>query len=117
MFNFKKIRRFFSFDRIVGYMTIAGSLVTIYGVERIDNLTVDLKPVIAIIQKQQNEKPKTIRDTVIMIHKDTIIYRDTVLLKPVVIQSSQNSATPSVQTEKDRVDKRESDFRVRHQLP
>lgn len=123
MFNFSKLKRLFSFDRIVGYMTIAGSLAAIYGVERIYSLTVDLTPVIAIIQKKQNDNPKIIRDTITIIHKDTIIRkdtivrRDTVLLKPVVVQSLPNLTSPSAPTKRDWVDYWNKIFREKHQLP
>lgn len=77
-----KIRRFFTFDKIVGYATIVGSIATIYGASKIYNLTVELKPVIKIIQEEQSANQKIIRDTVTIMRRDTVILKKSVSLPP-----------------------------------
>lgn len=108
-----KIKRFLSFDRIVGYATIAGSMATLYGVKKIYNLTVELKPVIEIIQEEQNANLQKIiiRDTITETRRDTVILRDTVFLP-------LRASTPIPENKKwDRINQTEAEFRRRHQLP
>lgn len=117
MRNFHITKRFLTFNRIVGYATIAGIIATLYGVKKIYNLTVELKPVIEIIQKEQGQSQKFVRDTITIIYRDTVILKDTIILKDTVFQSLQKPTYPSTSKEWDWINQRENDFRKKHQLP
>ena len=112
MCSFSKKRRFLTFDRIVGYATIIGCVVAIYGVNKIYSLTVELKPVIEIIQEEQNNNQKISPDTIVIMRRDTVIIKDTVSLP------LQNSPEYSPKDkERERIINDENRFRERHQLP
>lgn len=74
--SFSRLKPLFSFERIVGYMTIAGSIATVYGVEKIYNLTVELKPIIEVFQNEPGHS--VIRDTITVVVRDTVFYPDTI---------------------------------------
>jgi len=118
MYDFSKIKRFFTFDRIIGYATIAGSIATIYGANRIYNLTIELKPVIEIIQEKRGTNPRIISDTVTIIRRDTVILRDTVIFRDTV-SLPLRGAIDSSQKDKEwyKIMMKDKDFRERHMLP
>lgn len=101
-----------TFDRIVGYATILGCAATIYGANKIYNLTVELKPVIEIIQEEQSTNQKIYPDTIMVMRRDTVIIKDTVFLP------LPNYTEPSLKDkERERINNDEERFRGRHQLP
>lgn len=106
-----KIKRIFSFNRIVGYATIIGSIATLYGIKKIYSLTVELKPVIEIIQKERAQSQNISRDTIMIIHRDTVILRDTVSL------SFRDSMLMHEDPKWCIINTKEMKFRRRHQLP
>lgn len=111
MCNFSKIRKFITFDRIIGYATIIGSVATVYGAKKIYSLTVELKPVIEIIQEEQSTNQKISPDTIMIMRRDTVIIKDTVFLP------LQDSPESSLDKERERINNDENRFRKRHQLP
>lgn len=109
---FSKIRRFITFDRIVGYATIVGCVATVYGAKKIYRLTVELKPVIEIIQEDQSINQKMSPDTIVIMRRDTVIIKDTVFLP------LHDYTEPSPEDkERERINNDEERFRKRHQLP
>lgn len=113
MCNPYKFKRFFTFDRVVGYATIAGSIATLYGVKKIYNLTIELKPAIEIIQEKRVQHQNVIRDTITIICRDTVICRDTIFLS---FRDSIYPVTPKNNT-RSRIEDKNKAFRKRHQLP
>ena len=112
MCDTSKTKRFFTFDRIVGYATIVGSIATIYGANKIYNLTVELKPVIEIIQEEQSTNQKIYPDTIVVMRRDTVIIKDTVFLP---LHDYTESSPEDKEWEK--INNDEERFRRRHQLP
>lgn len=110
--RFSKIWRYFTFDRIVGYATIIGCVATIYGAKKIYSLTVELKPVIEIIQEEQSTNQKIYPDTIVIMRRDTVIIKDSVFLP-------LHDYTESLPEDKERegINNNEERFRRRHQLP
>lgn len=121
MWNSAKIKRLFTFDRIVGYMTIAGSIAAMIGATIINNFTVELKPVIEVMQAEGNQPTnigtKIIRDTVTLVQRDTITLVKTEIKKDTVTKYVR-VAEPSNPQEKVKAQTRKSedDFRERHGL-
>lgn len=112
MCSLSKIGRYFTFDRIVGYATIIGCVATIYGAKKIYSLTVELKPVIEIIQEEQSPNQKISPDTIVIMRRDTVIIKDTVSLP------LEDYTMPSPEDkERKRINNDEERFRRRHQLP
>lgn len=110
------IKRIFTFNKIVGYATVLGSLATVYGVIRVNSLTVKLEPVVKVFQNGQHEiqgqTPIIIRDTIIykdtIICRDTVSYRDTITIKDTVRLSSDDDLS--------RINALEHTFRETHGL-
>lgn len=87
-------------------MTIAGSIATIYGASKIYDLTVELKPVIKIIQEVKEPELRIIRDTIVAIHRDTVIVKAT---------TSPYASDAQIQMDsEDDIRRKESIFRKKH---
>lgn len=114
MQSYSKIFRFFAFDRLVGYATIIGCVATIYGAKKIYNLTVELTPVIKVIKKEQSIPQQVVSDTITVIHRDTVIIKDTIFLQP---QHIIESTPKDKDIEHERIRNDEESFRKRHNLP
>lgn len=119
MWNSDKIKRLFTFDKIVGYMTIAGSIATVIGATIINNFTVELKPVIEVMQEEGNLPAKSVikvvRDTVMLVQKDTVTLVKTEIKKDTVYVRVTESSNPQ-EREKEQTRNSEDNFRKRHNL-
>lgn len=55
-------------------------MATLYGAKKIYNLSVELLPVIKIIQEEQSIPQQIVSDTITIIRRDTVIIKDTALM-------------------------------------
>ncbi|MDE7433455.1 MAG: hypothetical protein K2N34_16285 [Lachnospiraceae bacterium] len=117
MWNLDKMKRLFTFDKIVGYATIVGSVATVMGAKIINDFSIELQPIIKIIQEEQKDiGTKIIRDTITFIHKDTVIlkeiHRDTIT-KSII---HNNSPLNPMDEEKEQIDNADKIYRELHNL-
>lgn len=117
MWNFGKIRHLFTFDKIVGYATIIGSVAAVAGATIVKDFTVKLQPVINIIQEEQrNIGKRIVRDTITLVHKDTVILKET-HRDTIIKYIHDNRELSSEDKEKEQLNHNERIFRERHNLP
>lgn len=118
MWDISKIKKIFTFDKIVGYATIAGSLATIAGATIVNKLKVELNPIIKVMQEeQQGVKTKIVRDTITLIRKDTVIRIEKEIIRDTVILYRRDYSHNPKEREREKLDDDERNFRHRHNLP
>lgn len=118
MWNSDKIKKLFTFDKVVGYATIAGSIATMVGATIVNNLKVELKPMIKVMQEeQQGVKTKIVRDTITLIRKDTVVRIEKEIIRDTVIRYRRDYSLNPKEKEKEKLDDDERNFRQRHNLP
>lgn len=116
MWKFNKMKRLFTFDKIVGYATIIGSMATVVGARIINDFSIELQPVIKIIQEGQKDiSTKIVRDTITFIRKDTIILKE--IHKDTIIKYiHDNNPLNPMDEEKEQIDNADKKYREQHNL-